>query len=223
MARFSRIQVATKMQETGLVPVFYNKDLEVCKKVLKACYEGGVRVFEFTNRGEFANEVFNELCKYAAKELPELILGAGSIVEEGTASIYMQSGANFIVSPILNERMAYTCNRRKVLWSPGCGSLSEISRAEELGAEIVKIFPGSEVGGPSFVKGVRAPLPWTSIMPTGGVAPTEENLSAWFQAGVVCVGMGSKLFTKEIMGSGDYKGLEEKVKETIEIIEKVRS
>jgi 2-dehydro-3-deoxyphosphogluconate aldolase / (4S)-4-hydroxy-2-oxoglutarate aldolase len=158
MARFTRIQVALKMAETGMIPVFYHKDIEICKKVVKACYEGGVRVFEFTNRGDFAHEVFTELNKYAAKELPEMILGVGSIVEAGTTSLYIQLGANFIVSPVLNEDMAKVCNRRKISWSPGCGSVSEISKAEELGAEIVKIFPGSQVGGPKFVEAVKGPL-----------------------------------------------------------------
>ncbi len=219
MARFSRIAVVLKMKETGMVPVFFHKDLAVCKEVIQACYEGGVRVFEFTNRGDFAHEVFSELNKFAEKETPELIMGVGSIVEPGTASLYMQLGANFIVSPVLNPEMAKVCNRRKVSWSPGCGSLSEISYAEELGAEVVKIFPGTQVGGPAFVKAIRAPHPWTSIMPTGGVAPTEENLGAWFEAGVHCVGMGSKLITKELIAQKDYAGLKSKVKDAMQIIE----
>lgn len=222
MARFSRIEVALKMKETGMVPVFFHKDLEICKQVVKACYDGGVRVFEFTNRGDFAHEVFSELNKYAEKEAPEMIMGVGSIVEPGTASLYMQLGANFIVSPVLNADMAKVCNRRKVSWSPGCGSLSEISYAEELGAEVVKIFPGTEVGGPAFVKAVRAPHPWTSIMPTGGVSPTEENLAAWMDAGVHCVGMGSKLITKEIIANKDFSSLKEKVEEAMQIIRRLR-
>jgi 2-dehydro-3-deoxyphosphogluconate aldolase/(4S)-4-hydroxy-2-oxoglutarate aldolase len=222
MARFSRIEVALKMKETGMVPVFFHKDLEICKQVVKACYDGGVRVFEFTNRGDFAHEVFSELNKYAEKEAPEMIMGVGSIVEPGTASLYMQLGANFIVSPVLNADMAKVCNRRKVSWSPGCGSLSEISYAEELGAEVVKIFPGTEVGGPAFVKAVRAPHPWTSIMPTGGVSPTEENLAAWMDAGVHCVGMGSKLITKEIIANKDFSSLKEKVEEAMQIIKRLR-
>ena len=223
MARFTRIEVALKMKETGLVPVFYNKDLEVCKKVLEACYEGGVRVFEFTNRGDYAHEVFGELNKFCVAEMPEMILGTGSVVDAGTDSLYIQMGSNFIVSPVLKEDMAVVCNRRKILWSPGCGSLNEISRAEELGAEVVKIFPGSQVGGPGFVKTVKAPCPWTSIMPTGGVAPTKENLGAWFDAGVHCVGMGSKLITKDVIADDNYGKLTNTVKEALEIIKSVRS
>jgi len=223
MARFSRIEVALKMAATGLVPVFYDKNIAICKEVVKACYDGGVRVFEFTNRGDFAHEVFGELNKFAAKECPELILGVGSVVDGATAALYIQLGTNFIVSPVLNEEMARICNRRKIAWSPGCGSLSEISRAEELGAEIVKIFPGEQVGGPEFVAAIKGPCPWTSVMPTGGVDPTEENLKAWFKAGVTCVGMGSKLITKEIITNAKYSELTEKVQQTLSIISKIKA
>ena len=206
------------MLETGMVPVFYNADLQTAKDVVKACYDGGVRVFEFTNRGEFAHEVFGELNKYAAREMPELILGVGSVVDPATCSLYIQLGANFIVSPVLKEEMARVCNARKIMWIPGCGSLTEINRAEEAGAEVVKIFPASQVGGPKFVAAVKGPCPWTSIMPTGGVAPTEENLKAWFDAGVACVGMGSKLLTKDIISKRDFGGLKDKVAETLSLI-----
>ncbi len=222
MARFSRIEVALAMKETGIVPVFYNKDIEICKQVLMACYKGGVRVFEFTNRGDYAHEVFAELNKFAAVEAPEMILGIGSVVDAGTTSLYIQLGSNFIVSPVLNPEMAKVCNRRKIAWSPGCGSVTEIGYAEELGAEVVKIFPGSQVGGPSFVKGVKGPFPWTSIMPTGGVEPTEDNLTKWFQAGVHCVGMGSQLITGDIIKSGNYQALQDKVSESIAIVKSLR-
>ncbi|MEQ8580574.1 MAG: bifunctional 4-hydroxy-2-oxoglutarate aldolase/2-dehydro-3-deoxy-phosphogluconate aldolase [Marinoscillum sp.] len=221
MARFTRIEVALKMKETGIVPVFYHKDVEVCKEVLKACYEGGVRVFEFTNRGDYAHEVFAALNKYAEKETPEMILGVGSIVDAGTTSLYIQLGANFIVSPVLNPEMAKVCNRRKISWSPGCGSVTEISYAEELGSEVVKIFPGSQVGGPSFVKGVKGPFPWCSIMPTGGVEPTEENLSKWFESGVHCVGMGSQLITKEILQNKDYAALQASVSQAVALAKRL--
>ncbi|RED97394.1 bifunctional 4-hydroxy-2-oxoglutarate aldolase/2-dehydro-3-deoxy-phosphogluconate aldolase [Marinoscillum furvescens] len=223
MARFTRIEVALKMKETGIVPVFYHKDLEVCKEVLMACYRGGVRVFEFTNRGDFAHEVFAELNKFAAENAPEMILGVGSIVDAGTTSLYIQLGSNFIVSPVLNADMAKVCNRRKISWSPGCGSVTEISYAEELGAEVVKIFPGSQVGGPSFVKGVKGPFPWSSIMPTGGVEPTADNLTKWLEAGVHCVGMGSQLITKDILKNGDYATLEQKVSDAIALVQQIRS
>ena len=206
-----------------MIPVFYHKDAEVCKNVVKACYDGGIRVFEFTNRGDFAHEVFNELNKWAIKECPEMILGIGSVIDQGTASLYIQLGTNFIVSPLIDEDMAKVCNRRKIAWSPGCGSVTEINRAHELGAEVVKIFPGSSVGGPDFVSGIKGPMPWASIMPTGGVSPDEANLKGWFKAGVHCVGMGSQLFPKDVIESGNYKAITDKCTEALAIIKKLRT
>lgn len=222
MAKYSRLEVASAMKEMGMVPLFFHADVSLGKKVLKACYEGGARLLEFTSRGDFAHEVFGELNRYALSELPGMIMGVGSITDAGAASTYMLLGANFIVTPVLREDIALVCNRRKVLWSPGCGSLTEIARAEELGCEVVKLFPG-DVYGPNFVKAVRGPQPWTSIMPTGGVEPTEENLRAWFDAGVTCVGMGSKLISKSILGNEDFLGLENKVRETLAMIENIRA
>ena len=222
MARFTRIEVVLKMKETGMIPVFYHHRIETVKHVLKACYDGGVRVFEFTNRGDFAHEVFAQLNKWAAETLPEIIVGVGSVVDAGTTALYIQSGANFVVSPVLKEEMAIVCNRRKIAWSPGCGTLNDISRAEELGAEVVKIFPGSSVGGPKFVAAVKGPCPWTSIMPTGGVEPTEENLKEWFDAGVVCVGMGSNLIPKEAVDKENWEHITETCRNVLEIIKKVR-
>ncbi len=223
MARFTRIDVVIKMKETGMVPVFYNADIEVCKNVLKACYDGGVRVFEFTNRGDFAHEVFGQLMKYAAEDCPEMMLGVGSVIDGPTTSLYLQMGANFIVSPIIDEEMARMCNKRKVAWSPGCGSVTEIVKAHELGSEVVKIFPGSQVGGPAFVKAVRGPFPYASIMPTGGVSPDEANLKGWIEAGVHCVGMGSQLFPKEILANKDYSAITAKCKDALAIIKKLRA
>lgn len=221
MARFTRIEVAQKMAEQGMVPLFYHPDIDLCKSIVKACYDGGARLLEFTNRGDYAHEVFRDLNKYCEAELPEMILGVGSVTDAGAASLYMQLGANFIVTPVLREDIAIVCNRKKVLWSPGCGSLTEICRAEELGCEIVKLFPGGTYGA-SFVKGIKGPQPWTSIMPTGGVSPTHENLSAWFDAGVTCVGMGSKLITKEIVTQKDYKTLEINVEKALKLIEELK-
>ncbi|WP_026837350.1 bifunctional 4-hydroxy-2-oxoglutarate aldolase/2-dehydro-3-deoxy-phosphogluconate aldolase [Gillisia sp. JM1] len=223
MAKYTRIEASQAMEDTGIVPVFYHKDLDVCKKVIKACYDGGARVFEFTNRGDYAHEVFEELNKYVNKDLEGMILGVGSVLDAGTTSLYLQLGANFIVSPIVNPEMAKTCNRRKVAWMPGCGSVTEISYAEELGAEVVKIFPGSEVGGPSFVKAIKGPFPWTSIMPTGGVSPTHENLTEWFEAGVHCVGIGSKIFIKKADGSYDYDQVTKVLNNAIQIVKDLRA
>jgi 2-dehydro-3-deoxyphosphogluconate aldolase / (4S)-4-hydroxy-2-oxoglutarate aldolase len=222
MARFTRIQTAIAMERAGIIPVFYHSDPEICFEVIKACFKGGLNVFEYTNRGDYAHEVFSIVNKRVSKELPEVVLGTGSVIDAGTASLYIQLGTNFIVSPVIKEDIAIVCNRRKILWSPGCGSVTEISRAEELGAEIVKIFPGTQVGGPKFVEAVKGPMPWTSIMPTGGVEPTEENLSAWFKAGVTCVGMGSQLISKEIITNGNFNLLEEKARNAAEILKKIR-
>jgi 2-dehydro-3-deoxyphosphogluconate aldolase/(4S)-4-hydroxy-2-oxoglutarate aldolase len=222
MARFTRIEVALKMKETGMVPVFYHKDAEICKRVVKACYDGGVRVFEFTNRGEFAHEVFAEISKWAANEAPEMIMGVGSVIDSATAALYIQLGANFIVSPLIDEQTAIVCNRRKIAWSPGCGSVTEINRAHELGAEVVKVFPGSSVGGPDFVSGVKGPMPWASIMPTGGVSPDETNLKGWFKAGVHCVGMGSQLFPKEVIENKDWAFITGKCAEVLATVKKLR-
>tara|TARA_R110002020_G_scaffold140543_7_gene312143 strand:- start:331 stop:999 length:669 start_codon:yes stop_codon:yes gene_type:complete len=216
----SRIEVALTMEKTGLVPLFYHQDVEVAKQVVQACYNGGARLLEFTHRGVFAQDVFAGLKKYCLQECPEMMLGVGSVTDAAAASLYMNMGADFIVTPVLREDIAIACNRRKVLWSPGCGTLTEIARAEELGCEIVKLFPGA-IYGPDFVKAVRGPQPWTKIMPTGGVNTSEENITSWFNAGVTCVGMGSQLITKEIIKNEDYKGLEQKVKEVIQIINKI--
>jgi len=221
MAQYSRIEVAQVMEETGMVPLFYHPNVELGKKIFQACYDGGARLIEFTARGDYAHEVFSELNKFVIKNLPGMIIGVGSITDAAAASLYMQMGANFIVTPTLREDIAIACNRRKVLWSPGCGSLTEINRAEELGCEIVKLFPGS-VYGPGMVKAVKDPQPWTKIMPTGGVSDDETNLKAWFDAGVTCVGMGSKLISKAVMENKDYEGLEKKVRITLETIKRVR-
>ena len=209
------------MKETGVVPVFYNADLETSRNVLRACYEGGIRVFEFTNRGDFAQEVFGELVKFANKELPGMIVGAGSIVDPATAAMYIQLGANFVVGPLLNPEIVPICNRRLVPYCPGCGSVTEVGRAQELGCDVCKVFPG-DVLGPKFVKALKAPMPWSQIMVTGGVKPERENLEGWFKAGVTCVGMGSNLFPKDAVAAGEWNKISELCRNTVEIIKEIR-
>lgn len=209
MARFTRLDVLNEIVRGGLVPLYYNPDIEIVKKAIGAAAAGGARVFEFTNRGDNAYQLFPELINYFAKEEPELILGVGSVLDPGTASLYLSSGANFIVGSVMNPDVAKLCNRRKVPYMPGCGTASEISFAEEMGVEIVKIFPGSAVGGPGFVKAVLAPTPWSRIMPTGGVKATQENISEWFAAGVTAVGMGSGMFKKEWINEGKFDAITE--------------
>jgi len=210
------------MIEIGVIPVFYNKDVEVAKKIVEACAAGGAKVVEFTNRGDLAYQVFAELVRHFAEEDPSIILGIGSVIDPGTAALYISTGANFVVGPILNPDVAKVCNRRKVPYSPGCGSASEISEAEELGVEICKIFPGSQVGGPAFVKAVRGPCPWTRLMPTGGVDATEESIKGWFKAGVSCVGMGSRLVRKDLVAAGNWEEITHKVRQVLEWIRKAR-
>lgn len=222
MARFNKMQVMAAMKATGMVPVFFHSDLEVCKQVVKACYEGGVRVFEFTNRGDFAHELFAELMKWSAKECPELILGIGTVVDAGTAALYLQLGANFVVGPNFVPEIASVCNRRLVPYSPGCGSVTELSNAQAAGCDVTKVFPAGNVGGPSFVKNVLGPLRWSNIMVTGAVSPDEKNLTEWFKAGVMCVGMGSQLFPAATIAAKDWKAITTKCQEALGYIANAR-
>ncbi len=222
MAKYDRLTVYNTALETGLVPVFYHGNVETARKIAAACYAGGIRVLEFTNRGDRAWAVFNELIVYVEKELPGAILGVGSVVDAPTAALYIASGANFVVGPMLNPEVARLCNRRKIGYMPGCGTISEISQAEELGCEIVKVFPGETVGGPDFVKAVRGPMPWTRIMPTGGVKATQENIAAWIKAGVACLGIGSDLARKEWLAAGEFDKIEQTARQVIAWIKEAR-
>ena len=215
MARFTRLEVYQAMFESGLVPLFYHPDVAISKQVTQAVANGGARVLEFTNRGDFAFDVFKELSRSLVAEKSPLILGVGSVVDAPTAAMYISAGANFVVGPIFNAEIARLCNRRKIAYLPGCGTLNEISIAEEYGVEIVKIFPGSAVGGPGFIKAVKGPHPWSSIMPTGGVDATEDNIRSWIEAGACCVGMGSKLITKAAVAAGDYPRITANVKQVL--------
>lgn len=222
MARFDRLTVLNTMLDGGLVPVFYEGDLEVAKRIVAACYEGGARVVEFTNRGDRALPVFAQLSGLMAAQFPGLVLGVGSIIDAPTAALFIAHGANFVVGPVLNTEVARLCNRRKIAYSPGCGSVSEISQAEEWGVEIVKIFPGAQVGGPAFVKAVLGPMPWTRIMPTGGVEATQESVQAWIEAGTACLGMGSNLVQKELVKAENFAALTASTKQILGWIAEAR-
>lgn len=222
MARFDRMTVLNTMLKLGLVPVFYHPDVEVAEQIVMACHAGGANVLEFTNRGDFAPQVFMELAQRVKESYPNIILGVGSIVDAPTAALYIAYGANFVVGPVLNPEIARLCNRRKIAYSPGCGSASEISEAEELGVEFVKVFPGSSVGGPAFAKSILGPCPWTRIMPTGGVDATEESIKAWFGAGVACVGMGSKLIRKDLVSAGDFEAITQNTAQVLKWIQEAR-
>jgi 2-dehydro-3-deoxyphosphogluconate aldolase/(4S)-4-hydroxy-2-oxoglutarate aldolase len=222
MARFMRLDVINTLLDVGLVPLFYNSDVETSVELASACSRGGAKVIEFTNRGELAYPVFTEIVKHFTKADPTVILGVGSVIDAPTAALYIASGANFIVGPSFNPEIARLCNRRKILYMPGCATETEISTAEEHGAEICKIFPGETVGGPAFVKGVMAPCPWHRLMPTGGVDATEVSVGGWIKAGAAAVGMGSKLITAQAVKDKDYVGIAEKVSKCIEWIKRAR-
>ncbi|MCK5564979.1 MAG: bifunctional 4-hydroxy-2-oxoglutarate aldolase/2-dehydro-3-deoxy-phosphogluconate aldolase [Planctomycetes bacterium] len=222
MARHTRLETLSAMKTIGLVPVFYNPEFDVAKNIAAACVAGGAKVIEFTNRGDRAIDVFTQLAIYRDAERNEMILGVGSICDAPTAAMYINAGADFVVGPVLDEETAGLCNSRKIPYSPGCGTVTEIHNAHCLGVEICKIFPGAQVGGPAFVKSVKGPMPWTELMPTGGVSPTKESLTEWFSAGIACAGIGSKLIAKELIASQDYKALSEKIAQTIQMISQIR-
>ncbi len=207
MAKFNKIDTIGIIRSTGIVPVFYNKDAELTKKVVKACYDGGIRAFEFTNRGDFAHKVFEEVVTFVRAECPQMAIGAGTILDAPTAALYIQMGADFLVSPCMVEEVVRLANRRGIPYSPGCGTVTEIVKAQEMGCDLVKVFPAGNVGGPSFVKNILGPLPWSMVMCTGAVEPTEENLKAWAASGVTAVGMGSKLFPKDVIAAGQWDSI----------------
>ena len=222
MARFKRLETLVKMDELGLVPVFYHGDAQTAQNVARACHDAGACLIEFTNRGDFACDIFAQLETFARKELPHAILGVGSIIDPYIASLYIARGANFVVGPVLNSQVAKLCHRHGIPYIPGCGSATEIEQAYELGCPMVKVFPGDSVGGPNFVKSVRGPMPWVSIMPTGGVSPTLESLTAWFKAGVVAVGIGSNLITQELIGRNDFAAMADNIRQTLALIKTIR-
>ncbi len=221
MPGFDKLAVLNKMAQAPVVPVFYHNDAATACKVLKACYDGGVRAFEFTNRGDFAHEVFAEVVRFAAAECPEMAVGVGSVVDPATASLFIQCGACFVVGPMFNPAVAVVCNRRGVPYTPGCGTVTEVGNAQEAGCDLCKVFPG-DVLGSKFVKGLLAPMPWSRLMVTGGVEPTQENLTAWFKAGVFCVGMGSKLFPKDRIAAADWQYITEKCRFSLNLISEIK-
>jgi 2-dehydro-3-deoxyphosphogluconate aldolase/(4S)-4-hydroxy-2-oxoglutarate aldolase len=222
MARFMRYQVINTLLDTGLVPLFYNPDAGASIELVSACARGRARLIEFTNRGELAYPVFTELARYFAKNNPDVILGVGSIVDAPTAALYLAAGANFVVGPNFNPEIARLCNRRKILYMPGCATETEIATAEEWGAEICKIFPGESVGGPAFIKAVMAPCPWRRLMPTGGVDATETSIAEWIKAGAAAVGMGSKLIEAQRVKDKDYDGIAQKVAQCVGWVQAAR-
>ena len=223
MAAKDRMAVLSAIMDQSIIPVFYHPDVELCKDVIQACANGGAKCVEFTNRGDFAAQVFLDVTRYFAKADPSVIMGVGPICDAPTAGLYIAYGAKFVVSPLASVETAKLCNRRGIPYSPGCGSATEIGDAQELGCEIIKVFPGSSVGGPEFVKSVMGPMPWTRIMPTGGVEPTEESLRKWFGAGIVACGIGSNMITKKLLDAQDYKGIEDNVRQVLQLVKTIKA
>lgn len=214
-------KIVASLTGTGMIPVFYHADIEICKGVVKASYDAGVKVFEFTNRGSNAFEVFVALKKYIVSDLPDMLIGVGSILDGATTEKFIQAGADFIVSPIFKPEMGLACAKTRTPWFPGCMTLTEIVNAFEAGADVVKIFPGASLG-PKFVAAVLAPIPWLKLMPTGGVEPNEQNLSEWFKSGVVCVGLGGQLFKKDLLEKKDFEGIKNDIAAAYGLVKQVR-
>ena len=223
MASHSKADVLATISREGVVPVFYHADIEVAKEVARRLVAGGISTIEFTNRGDGAVRVFAELIAWARAELPQLIVGVGTVTQAPTAVHVIDLGANFVFAPNLDADVASACNQRNIPYVPGCGTLTEIQQAYKLGCDMVKLFPAGEVGGPAYLKNVRAPCPWVKAVPTGGVDPTVESLKAWYDAGAPAVGMGSKLLTKDLIADQDWDGLQQKVAETVAAVAAARS
>ena len=223
MAAHAKDQVLTTISREGVVPVFYDADVEVAKAVARRLVAGGLSTIEFTNRGDGAVRVFAELIAWARSDLPELLVGMGTVTQAATAVHALDLGADFVFAPGLSADVAAVCHERNVPYVPGCGTVSEIQAAYRLGCDMVKLFPADAIGGPAFLKAVRAPCPWVRAVPTGGVEPTVESLGAWYDAGAPAVGMGSKLLTRDLISSADWDGLERQVAATVQAVAAARS
>jgi 2-dehydro-3-deoxyphosphogluconate aldolase/(4S)-4-hydroxy-2-oxoglutarate aldolase len=221
MANFEQPKVIEEILRIGLVPVFYNSEKSTSKKIVQACVAGGATVVEFTNRGKAAFDVFDELLTWTQKELPDVIVGSGTILDHATATNYLDRGANFIVGPIYNPEVATLCNQKKVAYIPGCLTPSEIIAAEKNGADIIKVFPGSTVG-PEFIKALHGPCPWLKLMPSGGVEVTQQNISSWIQAGAAALNIGSNLIRKDLVKAGDFTSIKNMVADCIRWIQEAR-
>ena len=213
-------QALSAVDYAKFIPLFYHADISVCQSLIQACYDGGVRAIEYTNRGEKALSNFTALKQHFSSRHPDLALGIGSVINAEQAQSFFLAGADFIVAPIADKETGKFCRSKNIAWMPGCFTLSEIMRSVKMGAELVKIFPAN-VLGPEFVRGILGPVPALKIMPTGGVDTSKENLQSWFGAGVYCVGMGSNLISKKIIESGDYAALAAQVSEVIAVIKSI--
>lgn len=209
--------IINKLKQQGLLPLFYHSDAAVCLEVTKALYAAGIRAIEFTNRGNAAFANFKTLVAARNTTMPDLLLAVGTIRTAEQANRFIEAGADFLISPVFDADVCDAAYINKILWIPGCMTPTEIHVAENAGCRLIKLFPGN-VLGPSFVSGIKELFPNVDFMPTGGVEPTEENIEAWFNAGVCAVGMGSKLISKSVLEAKEYNKIESKTKELLSII-----
>jgi len=215
-------QILDKIRDIRLMPLFYHDDEGIALEVMKAVFEGGIKLLEFTNRGKNAFSVFKSLHEYKISHYEDAALGIGSVVDPETAIQYIEAGSDFVVSPLLSKEVVNACNERKMLHIPGCSTLTEIHQAELWGAEIVKIFPAEQLGGPAYIKAIKGPCPWLSIVVTGGVKAEAGNLKEWHDAGAEAFGLGSDLISKELIRKGDFRGLTKKAEELVRIVEDLK-
>jgi 2-dehydro-3-deoxyphosphogluconate aldolase/(4S)-4-hydroxy-2-oxoglutarate aldolase len=223
MARFRRHDVLSAIHGSGLIPIFYHPDADVGAKVAAACQEGGSRILEFTNRGDRAVRAFEAIAERCERQMPGLILGAGSIVDAPTAALYIAAGASFIVAPTFDPEVARLVHRRGIAYIPGAGSAGEVMEALAAGCEIVKVFPADALGGTTFFEALHRPCPWANLMPTGGVALEEESVRAWIRAGAACLGMGSNLISRDVLARGDWAELARRVRDLLGWISAARA
>jgi 2-dehydro-3-deoxyphosphogluconate aldolase/(4S)-4-hydroxy-2-oxoglutarate aldolase len=210
-----------RMHAAGMMPIVFHPDEKVCVELVHAAYAGGVRVIELVNRGKEAKAIFPKL-KQEVSQLPGMSLGAGTIYHPVEAEYFLDHGAEFIVAPVMNPALGEYCAGVGIPWIPGCGTVSEVFFAQQLGAELVKLYPAN-ILTPAFIAAVHAVMPSISIIPTGGVEPTLESIKPWFDAGALCVGMGSQLFRKEDIAAGDYLKIQHKIKEVMTLISSLRN
>jgi len=215
--KFTKAQLYAKINEVPIMPLFNHPDLAVSKAVVKACYDGGIKVFEYTNRGEGAALIFAELVKYVRQELPEMAIGIGTVFNAEEAEYFVDLDTDFIVQPIMNPAVGDVCHKHKIAWMPGVMTVTELYNAQQAGADIIKIFPAN-VLGTAFIKALIAPMPHAKVMVTGGVEPNEENIKGWFSAGVTAVGMGSQLFPKDVLANKNYQQIENVVKKCVALV-----
>jgi 2-dehydro-3-deoxyphosphogluconate aldolase/(4S)-4-hydroxy-2-oxoglutarate aldolase len=219
--KFSQDDIVGVMRNTGIVPLFTHDHAAEAQQVVEAAYRGGIRAFEFTNRRSNSFEIFSHLVSQR-KKFPDLMLGIGTVMDPETTRKFIDAGADFIISPVLKPEMAVVCKAHNVPWIPGCATLTEIVTAKEHGAAVIKVFPGS-VLGPGFVSAIMPVVPDLRLMITGGVEPSRENLAAWFKSGAMCVGMGSQLFTSDILQSRNWDLLSEKVAHALKLVSEIRN